>query len=49
VSENTSGTIHIIQATYGRTDRVACVKGIPWYQTLNTRCRRTVTNTVSHL
>jgi len=47
VSEGSFGTISVIRATYGRTDRVACAKGIPNSQTSNTRCRVTVTNTVS--
>ncbi|XP_077058228.1 L-rhamnose-binding lectin ELEL-1-like [Siphateles boraxobius] len=46
--EYTSGTINIIKATYGRADRVTCAFWIPYYHTANTRCRRTVTNTVSY-
>ncbi|CAM4331199.1 unnamed protein product [Leuciscus chuanchicus] len=42
------GTIRVIEANYGRTDRTTCVRGIPYYHTSNTRCKKTVTNTVSN-
>jgi len=48
VSERSFGRISVIQATYGRTDRVACARGIPNSQTSNTSCLANATNKVSH-
>ncbi|CAM4325332.1 unnamed protein product [Leuciscus chuanchicus] len=42
------GTIRVITANYGRTDRTTCVRGKPYSQISNTRCRVTATNTVSN-
>ncbi|XP_039541658.1 L-rhamnose-binding lectin CSL3-like [Pimephales promelas] len=46
--ERSFGRISVIQATYGRTDRVACARGIPNSQTSNTSCLANATNKVSH-
>ncbi|CAM4331161.1 unnamed protein product [Leuciscus chuanchicus] len=48
LSCNLCGTIRVIEAKYGRTDRTTCVTWIPYYHTSNTRCKKTVTNIVSH-
>ncbi|ROL41284.1 Rhamnose-binding lectin [Anabarilius grahami] len=41
------GSIRIIRATYGRSDRTTCAFGKPTSQTTNTLCRAPVTNIVS--
>ncbi|XP_048045653.1 L-rhamnose-binding lectin CSL2-like, partial [Megalobrama amblycephala] len=43
------GTIRIIRATYGRSDRITCSYGLPASQISNTNCRAPVTNIVSSL
>ncbi|XP_048016217.1 L-rhamnose-binding lectin CSL3-like [Megalobrama amblycephala] len=41
------GSIRVIRATYGRTDRTTCAHGKPTSQITNTNCRAPVTQTIS--